>query len=188
MSGHVKTAVVDFDNTVSGYDRWRGPGVMGPMVPYAKDALEELREWGWRVVVFTTRGHKGLVWGWLEAHGLGWCEVNSTAHNPPECSQKPIGEVYFDDRDAHCVGETPYNWHKAMSRVRKRYQPRLDTHIDDVSVWSNWGVRYFVAPGVRRDFARELPLQLDLIKLRAEGKDEIASQIEREAFADPQGM
>lgn len=189
MGDHQKTAVVDFDNTLSGYDKWRGPKVFGPIIPYAKDALEELREWGWRIVVFTTRGDVDSVVRWLLDHGFGPCEVNETAHNPPGCStKKPIGEVYFDDRDAHCMGKMPYNWHRAMARVRRRYQPRLDTYIDDASAWAHWWVRYFVAPGVRRRFARGLPLQLDLIHLRAEGKGELASQIERESFADSQGM
>ncbi len=188
MAERQKTAVVDFDNTISGYDKWRGKDVFGPPVPYALDALKELREWGWRVVIFTTRQVTPALRGWLSKNGFGWCAVNSTDHNPPDTSNKPIGEVYFDDRDAHCVGRMPYNWHRAMARVRKRYQPRLDTHIDDASAWASWWTRYLIAPGVRRDFARELPLQLDLIKLRAEGKHDIADGIEREAYADPFGM
>ena len=188
MVGRQKTAVVDFDNTVSGYDKWRGENVMGPIVPYARDALNEMLMWGWRIVVFTTRGNTDAIKLWLHKNGLNLCEVNSTAHNPPGTSHKPIGEVYFDDRDAHCVGRVPYNWHRAMARVRKRYQPRLDTHIDDASAWASWWTRYLIAPGVRRDFARELPLQLDLMKLRAEGKNETADAIKREAYADPFGM
>lgn len=184
-----KTAVVDFDNTISGYDKWRGDDVFGPIVPYAKEALDELREWGWRVVVFTTRGNTPVVRKWLDANGLHWCELNSTKHNPPGTSHKPIGKVYFDDRDAHCVGEKPYNWHKAMARVRRRYQPRpMDTNIDDASAWSSTWVRYFVAPWRRREFRQILGLQLDLAKMRAEGKDDIANAIELEAYADPLGM
>lgn len=188
MMERQKTAVIDFDNTISGYDKWRGEGIMGPIVPYCKDAVNELKEWGWRVVVFTTRGNVAQVQSWLASNGLGWCKVNSTAHNPPGTSHKPIGEVYFDDRDAHCVGVIPYNWHRAMARVRNKYQPRLDTYIDDAQGWASWYTRYLIAPGVRRRFARELPLQLDLIKLRASGKDELANQIEREAYADPFGI
>lgn len=183
-----ETAVVDFDNTLSGYDKWRGDDVMGPIVPYAKDALLEMREWGWRVVVFTTRGDINMVKAWLAHNGIEWCEVNSTSHNPPGTSAKPIGTVYFDDRDAHCVGAVPYNWHGAMARVRKIYQPRLDTEIDDASTWSSLWIRYLIAPGVRRAFARELPLLLDLIELRKRGKEQLANQIESEAYIDSFGM
>jgi hypothetical protein len=156
-----KTAVVDFDNTISGYDKWRGEHVMGPIIPFAKDALMELNDWGWRIVVFTTRGNSQAVYNWLELNGLSFCKVNSTAHNPPGTSQKPIGDVYFDDRDAHCVGEIPYNWHKAMAKVRSKYQPKLDTFIDDAAAWSHWTIEWFVAPKLRESFAKQLPGLLD---------------------------
>jgi len=150
-------AVVDFDNTLSGYDSWKGPDVFGPIIPYAKEALCEMREWGWQVIVFTTRGNDAKIKEWLTEHDLGWCAVNSTAHNPPGLSNKPIAEVYFDDRDAHCVGRMPYNWHNAMSRVRARYQPKLTTYIDDAATWAGPLTAWFVAPFVRRRFAATLP-------------------------------
>jgi len=155
----MKTAVVDVDNTLAGYDRWRGETVMGPPVPYAKDAIAELLEWGWRVVIFTTRGNITLIDEWLRNQGFpaDRIQVNSTEHNPPGTSHKPIGEVYFDDRDAHVVGTLPYNWHRAMKRVRRLYQPTLDTHIDDASVWASWWIVWFVAPLKRRQFRRQLP-------------------------------
>lgn len=184
MSGYQKTAVVDFDNTISGYDRWRGDDVMGPLIPYAKDALLELRAWGWRVVVYTTRGNVGSVRNWLSRHELGFCLVNSSQHNPPGTSAKPIAEVFFEDRDAHCVGKIPYNWHRAMSRVRKKFQPNLDTHVDDASLWASWWVRIFVAPRVRGEFRTALPLHLDLIELRARGREDVAKDIEAAMIAN----
>jgi len=174
VSSYKHTAVVDFDNTISGYTKWRGECVLGPIIPYAKDALLELREWGWRVVIFTTRGNTDDIAEWLSTQGLGFCEVNSTDHNPPGTSHKPIARVYFDDRDAHCVGNSPYNWHRAMARVRRLYRPRLDTHIDDAQVWSSWYIRWFVAPFRRKKFARDLPVHLDCIQLRIEGKEDVA--------------
>lgn len=149
-----RTAVVDFDNTIAGYDKWRGEDVLGSPVPYALDAILELMEWGWRVVVFTTRGDAARIAKWLMDYGFPPLLVNSTAHNPPNTSSKPIGEVYFDDRDAHCVGGTPYNWHWAMKRVRKLYQPPMDTHIDDASSWSSWWIEHLVAPAKRRAFVK----------------------------------
>ena len=108
--------------------------------------------------------------------------MNSTDHNPPNTSHKPIGEVYFDDRAAHCVGEMPYNWHSAMARVRKRHRPRLDTHIDDAQAWAHWTVRYLFAPRKRRDFAGELPVVLDCARLRQDGKEDIARDIEQAQY------
>ena len=137
MSEHKKTAVIDLDGTLAHYDGWKGENNIGPPVPFAKDALLEIREWGWRLVVFTTRGNVDRVTEWLRQHDIPFDAVNSTEHNPPGTSSKPIGEVYFDDRDAHCVGRKPYDWHRAMKRVRRRYQPPLDTFVDDAAAWSS---------------------------------------------------
>lgn len=152
-----KTAVVDFDNTIAGYDKWRGPDVFGPPIPFARDAINELLEWGWRVVLFTTRNNTDRIRQWLVVHKFHDLPINSTSHNPPDTSHKPIAEVYFDDRDAHVVGTMPYNWHRAMARVRTKYQPRpLTVEIDDASAWSAWYVRMFVAPIERARFRTNL--------------------------------
>lgn len=133
-----KTAVVDLDGTLAHYDDWKGEAHFGAPIPHAKDALLELKEWGWRIVIFTTRGNDDRVRKWLQKHNFPFDAINSTEHNPPKTSHKPIAEVYFDDRDAHVVGQKPYNWFRAMKRVRKLYQPPLDTWIDDAAAWSNW--------------------------------------------------
>lgn len=138
---HRKTAVVDLDGTLAEYDKWRGEDHFGQPIPLARNALLELREWGWRIVVFTTRGQTEKVKAWLDANAMPYDAVNSTDHNPPGTSHKPIAEVYFDDRDCHVVGQRPFNWVKAMRRVRKLYQPKLDTYIDDAQAWSEWPAR-----------------------------------------------
>lgn len=143
MTEHRKTAVVDLDGTLSEYDKWRGEDHFGEPIPLARDALSELREWGWRIVVFTTRGNVPLVRDWLTEHRIPFDSVNSTDHNPPGTSCKPIADVYFDDRDAHVIGKRPYNWVKAMKRVRKLYQPKLDTQIDDAQAWAMWPARFW---------------------------------------------
>jgi len=141
MSGHRRTAVVDLDGTISMYDKWRGETHFGEPVPFAREALTELREWGWRIVVYTTRGNDSLVHQWLLTNKIPFDTINSNAHNPPGTSFKPIADVYFDDRDAHVVGKKPYDWIRAMKRVRKLYQPKLDTHIDDAQAWAMWPAR-----------------------------------------------
>jgi hypothetical protein len=180
MPEHKKTAVVDFDNTISGYDKWRGPKVLGPPIPYARDAILEMLEWGWRVVVFTTREAEPVV-AWLKKHGFPPIPVNDCSHNPPNTSGKPIAEVYFDDRDAHVVGGTPYNWHAAMKRVRRKYQPPLDTHVDDASAWSSWVVRVFLAPVVRARFRSSLAFTLTAEEIY---HDEKLTKDQRDAMLD----
>ena len=169
---HQKTAVIDFDNTISGYDKWRGPDVLGPPIPYAIDAILEMKEWGWNVVVFTTRGNVESIEAWLRKEGFPPLPVNSTAHNPPNTSAKPIAEVYFDDRDAHVVGEMPYNWHAAMRRVRRLYRPWLDSYVDDAQAWDTWWIRWLVAPYVRKAFAASLSTILAMRQVAAEDMED----------------
>lgn len=163
MTGtHQKTAVVDFDGVLATYDHWRGPDHFGTPIPNARDALQELNEWGWRIVVYTTRKNSEGVRRWLMLHRIPFSAVNSNAHNPPDTSSKPIAEVYFDDRDAHCVGHSPYDWRRAMRRVRKLYQPSLTTDIDDAAAWSgwpqrlrDWWVRWFEPDEVAMEMERQ---------------------------------
>lgn len=144
MIEYMKTAVIDLDGTLAEYDEWVGPDHFGKPILYAKDALLELKEWGWRIIIFTTRGDVVLVEKWLKEHGFPFNAINSCEHNPDGCSQKPIAEVYFDDRDCHVLGEKPYNWVKAMRRVRKLYQPSpLNTYIDDAAIWASFANRFF---------------------------------------------
>ena len=177
MSKHQDTVVVDFDNTIAGYDHWRGEKVIGPPVPYAISAIREYQEWGWRVVVFTTRGNIALVREWLTDHFFDGIEINTTDHNPPGCSNKPIGTVYHDDRDAHCVGHVPYNWHKAMRRVTKLYQPPLDTHIDDAQSWGSYLNDWLIGHRNRRLFRQNLSVFLDAEQARQEGHPDVADAI-----------
>ena len=159
-----KTAVVDLDNTLAEYDVWRGPKHIGAPIPYAAEAMAELYEWGWRIVIFTIRGDKNSVEQWLDHHGIKYHEVNSTTHNPPGTSHKPIGEVYFDDRDCHVVGERPYNWRKAMRRVRRLYQPPKNTFIDDAAMWGDNLFSFMIRPEHKRnDHSKHLVLVGPLI-------------------------
>lgn len=140
MDEQRRTAVVDFDGTLSVYDKWLGEEVMGPPISLAREALCELKEWGWRIVVYTTRGRVDLVEAWLREHQIPFNSVNTNDHNPPNTSSKPIATVYFDDRDAHCVGSV-YDWVRAMRRVRRLYQPDKNLHIDDAACWAGWPAR-----------------------------------------------
>lgn len=142
MNTHRRTAVVDLDGTLAEYDHWRGEDHFGKPILHARDALLELREWGWWIVIFTTRGNADKVCQWLCQHDMPFGSINSCEHNPEGCSTKPIADVYFDDRDAHCVGQKPYNWVKAMRRVRRLYQPALNTYIDDASAWASPVTRF----------------------------------------------
>lgn len=126
----VPTAVVDLDGTLAEYNGWKGPDVFGSPIPGALDALRDLKRMGFRVIVFTTRGDVAAVTQWLNYNGFPFDGVNTTEHNPSGCSHKPIANVYFDDRDAHVVGRKPYNWKRAMRRVRRAYHKEQQMYWD----------------------------------------------------------
>lgn len=133
-----KTAVIDLDGVLAEYGGWKGSEHFGKPVQYAKDALTELRVWGWRIIVWTTRGNAAAVALYLENNRIPFDVVNSTAHNPPGCSAKPIATVYIDDRSWYDV-ERRFSWVRVMKRLRKLYQPRpLDLYVDDAAAWAWW--------------------------------------------------
>lgn len=98
-----KTVVFDFDGVIHSYTSgWQGEAnIPDPPVPGIKEAIEEIREAGYEVVVLSTRtstleGCKA-VYSWLEYYEI---EVDKV------CSKKPPAIVYIDDR-AICFDGKP---------------------------------------------------------------------------------
>ena len=90
-----QTVVFDFDGVIHSYtSRWNGPAcIPDPPVPGIKEAIEEIREGGYEVVVVSTRcaypdGIKAVV-DWLMDHKIQVDKV---------CAEKPPAIVYIDDR------------------------------------------------------------------------------------------
>ncbi len=81
---------VDLNGVLDTYDGWRGAEHWDPPAAGAHAFLEALRDRGCRVVVFTTRHHRG-VRRWLEAHGLAHLVQDVT-------DRKPAADVFVDDR------------------------------------------------------------------------------------------
>lgn len=98
-----KTVVFDFDGVIHSYSSgWQGlTNIPDPPVPGIKEAINEIRESGYEVVIVSTRtadidGYMA-VREWLEEHGI---EVDRV------CSEKPPAIVYIDDR-AICFDGRP---------------------------------------------------------------------------------
>ena len=90
-----QTVVFDFDGVIHSYtSRWNGPAcIPDPPVPGIKEAIAEIRNAGYEVVVVSTRTADVLgmqaVRGWLMDNGI---EVDRV------CAEKPPAIVYIDDR------------------------------------------------------------------------------------------
>ena len=98
-----QTVVFDFDGVIHSYSSgWRGETVI-PDEPVTgiKEAIEQIREAGYEVVVVSTRcatseGH-GAVRAWLLDHGITVDGVKM---------EKPPAIVYIDDRAICFDGDT----------------------------------------------------------------------------------
>lgn len=104
---HPKTVCVDLDGVLAKYHTWEGVGVIGDLLPGAKNFLEELHRRGWEILIHTTRlspvvnpEHdpatlKRHVKDWLDIHGMPYDRLHTEAG-------KPIAFAYVDDRAITC--------------------------------------------------------------------------------------
>ena len=100
-----QTVVFDFDGVIHSYTSgWQGATTIAdPPVPGIEEALREIHEAGYEVVVVSTRcaqaeGMKAIL-DWLSAHNLSWYVDKLYKEKPPAI-------VYVDDR-AICFDGKP---------------------------------------------------------------------------------
>ena len=90
-----KTVVFDFDGVIHNYrNGWRGPDIIDDEpVPGIKEAIDEIRKAGYKVVIVSTRcAYKDGIWAidnWLNEHGI---------HVDDIVLEKPPAVCYIDDR------------------------------------------------------------------------------------------
>lgn len=121
-----KTVAVDLDGTICDYDRWRGDDVFGEVRPGAKESLAELRDRGWRIVVFTVRGNVRRVEEFLDSEGVPYDYVNYNPDQPQGSSGKVAADVYIDDRAVNA--KSP--WDEILDEVLSADDP-------PTKYWSN---------------------------------------------------
>ena len=108
MKTKPRYACVDLDGTIADYAGWRGPDHFGAPLPGVRQALTTLREQGWVLIIFTTRGDRDRVRGYLERHAIPFDFINENPDQPPGTySGKPFAHVYVDDRAVQFKGDWP---------------------------------------------------------------------------------
>lgn len=100
-----KTVVFDFDGVIHSYTSgWAGETkISDPPVSGIENALKEMHESGYEIVIVSTRCKTALgrtaIESWLDMYGL-------SAYVDRVCKEKPPAIVYIDDR-AICFDGKP---------------------------------------------------------------------------------
>jgi len=91
-----RTIAVDFDGVIANYDGWRGRDVFGVPRDDVVRALTDLRDEGWRIIVYTTRSENDIS-NYLHDASIPFDEINRNS-NVDTLGCKPRANVYWDDR------------------------------------------------------------------------------------------
>ena len=134
-----RTVVFDFDGVIHSYTSgWQGEDTIpDPPVPGIREALKEIHDAGYEVVVVSTRcatikGH-GAIEAWLYDNGL-------REYIDKVCKEKPPAVAYIDDR-AICFDGHPETLLKKIQNFQPWYkmptltQPNEATYPCDLCVY-----------------------------------------------------
>ena len=124
----VRTVAVDLDGTICEYDGWMGEDSFGEVRSGAREALEELRRLGWRIIVFTTRGNQKKVSEFLDAESVPHDYVNYNPDQPQGSSGKVVADVYVDDRAVNALA----SWDEILADVLSSQEGE-----DPTKYWAN---------------------------------------------------
>ena len=115
-----RTVVFDFDGVIHSYTSgWQGEdAIPDPPVPGIREALKEIHDAGYEVVVVSTRcatikGH-GAIEAWLYDNGL-------REYIDKVCKEKPPAVAYIDDR-AICFDGHPETLLKKIQNFQPWYK------------------------------------------------------------------
>jgi len=122
-----KTVAIDLDGTLAHYQGWSGqftpigPPIIDSRGFSAQHFTQVLRDAGFRIIIFTCRGDLEDVARWLNEHQVAYDGINSTCHNAPGSSSKPVADVYLDDRGVRFTG----NFMDALKQIVS-FKPHWD--------------------------------------------------------------
>jgi hypothetical protein len=115
--GKGQTIAVDFDGVIHTYSKgWNGGEIYDPPVEGVAEALQELKEAGYRIYIYSTRTNKAfrkkdepdqkpLMEAYLKEHGIPYDKVWTFG--------KPMAHIFIDDRALKFEG----NWKQTTQDV-----------------------------------------------------------------------
>lgn len=115
-----KTICFDFDGVVATYNGWKGFDVLGEPIKETIACMRELKNKGWRILIFTTRPSTPTLIDWLKKYEVPFDDINRTGHNPYGTSSKPIYKVIVDDRAVRYDGQDSETlYHQILGLIEK---------------------------------------------------------------------
>lgn len=93
-----KTAAIDIDGTICEYNGWKGEDHFGEIREGAREALQKMKEDGWKIIIFTTRGNTHKINEYLTRMNIPFDHINENPDQPLRSSGKVIADIYVDDR------------------------------------------------------------------------------------------
>jgi len=112
------TLAVDFDGVISEYNGWKGLGAFGNVFKGCREELQKLRDAGWLIIIFTTRGLDiKAVEKFLIDNSIPFDLINRNAPDAPDNASKAkvLANVYLDDRAINFDGSWSGVADKVMS-------------------------------------------------------------------------
>lgn len=118
MAGKGKTLAIDFDGVIHGYSKgWNGGEIYDPPVEGVAEAIQALKEEGYRIYIYSTRNNKAfrkkddpdqkpLMEAYLKEHNIPFDKIWNFG--------KPMAHIYIDDRALKFEG----NWKQTLDDVR----------------------------------------------------------------------
>lgn len=97
------TIAVDFDGVIADYEGWEGEGCLGNHRKDVVEALTQLREEGWRIIIYSCRAAMEIG-AYLVANGVPFDEINVNSARATK-GPKPSATVYWDDRAVRYSGD-----------------------------------------------------------------------------------
>lgn len=112
-SGH-KTVCVDFDGVIADYSKgFQGNDVFGEVLPGAVEAMQKLTEFGFMIIVFTTREDTPALRAYLANNEISYHFININPNQPEGTNPgKPIADIYLDDRAVRFT-----SWRHAVEQI-----------------------------------------------------------------------
>ena len=124
-----KTICIDFDGVIADYSQgfqgFQGQDSFGEPLPGTVDALNQLKQNGWKLIIFTTRKATPAFKQYLKDHGIPYDDINKNSEQPKGSNPgKPIADVYLDDRALRFT-----NWEQAVADLGEMKKSRCRIHL-----------------------------------------------------------